>query len=288
MTYAQFFTLSAFLTLMTMSGSKTTPAAATHNPKAVSEAATDNCYPLAGNIPFQTGEELTYKVYYNLNFVWVPAGEVTFKMTDEGSRYHLSGYGQTYSSYEWFYKVRDYYDSYIDKSTLLPQTSIRHINENRYQLYDKVDFNQKTKIANYERGSTYKSVDKRGAVNLSDCMHDVLSIVYYCRTLDYSNAYNGQKFPAKLMLDEEEYSLQYTYLGRENKSIKDLGKFKTMRFTPQLVAGQVFNDNAKMKVWATDDDNRLPLMIESPVSVGSVKVVLKSWKNLKNPFSSKL
>ncbi len=60
-----------------------------------------------------------------------------------------------------------------------------------------------------------------------------------------------------------------------------------MKFVPQVVAGNVFNENSQMKIWATNDGNRLPLMIESPVSVGTVKVVLKSYKGLKYDVSSK-
>ena len=240
----------------------------------------------AVNVPFQSGEELVYKVYYNLNFVWISAGEATFKVTDEGSRYHFSATGVTYDSYEWFYKVRDYYDTYADKQTLLPQTSIRHIKENRYSIYDKVDFDQKNRKATYSRGQVQERATLHGTLPLSDCMHDILSIIYYCRSLDYSAVQNGQDFPAKIMLDEETFSLKYRFMEREEKSIRGLGKFSTLRFSPQLVAGNVFKENAQMKIWASDDANKVPLMIESPVAVGSVKIVLKSYKGLRYDLSS--
>jgi hypothetical protein len=239
------------------------------------------------NPPFQSGEELVYKVYYNLNFVWIPAGEATFKVTDEGSRYHFSATGVTYDSYEWFYKVRDYYDTYADKQTLLPQTSIRHIKENRYSIYDKVDFDQKNRKATYLRGQVEERATLNGTIPLTDCMHDILSIIYYCRSLDYSSVRNGQDFPAKIMLDEETYPLKYRFMAREEKSIRGLGKFNALRFSPQLVAGNVFKENAQMKIWASDDANKVPLMIESPVAVGSVKIVLKSWKGLRYDLSSR-
>lgn len=239
------------------------------------------------NNAFQSGEELTYKIFYNLNFVWIPAGEVTFHVDDEGSRYHLSAEGKTYSSYEWFYKAYNKLDSYIDKSTFLPQTSIRWVAENRYKLYDKVQFDQKNRLANFERGDTKDVIKLRGSVNLNDCMHDMLSAIYYSRTIDYTHAKSGQDFPMKVMLDETTYSLKYRYMGNEMKNIHNLGKYSTIKIVPQLVAGNVFNDNSQMKIWATNDANRLPLMIESPVSVGSVKVVLKSYRGLKYPLSSK-
>lgn len=47
--------------------------------------------------------------------------------------------------------------------------------------------------------------------------------------------------------------------------------------------GQVFNENTELKVYVGDDENKLPLMIESPLSVGSVKAVLISEK-FETPF----
>jgi hypothetical protein len=258
----------------------------TIGPNQGSDAPFEACQTLNNNT-FQNGEELVYKIFYNLNFVWIPAGEVTFRVEDEGTRYHLSAEGKTYSSYEWFYKAYNKLDSYVDKTTFLPQTSIRWVKENRYHLYDKVQFDQKNRAASYERGDTKDAISKRGSVKLTDCMHDILSAVYYSRTLDYDNAKSGQDYPMKVLLDEETYPLRYRYMGKEDKSIHGLGKYSTMKFVPQLVAGNVFNENSQMKVWATNDANRLPLMIESPVSVGTVKVVLKSYKGLKYDVSSK-
>ena len=60
---------------------------------------------------FQAGEKIVYKLFYNWNFVWLSAGEVTFEVKDEGEEYHIEVTGVTYSSYEWFYRVRDKYHS---------------------------------------------------------------------------------------------------------------------------------------------------------------------------------
>ena len=60
-------------------------------------------------------EVLTYKIYYNWNFVWLSAGEVTFKIKDEGKQYHFSASGDTYDSYQWFFEVHDRYDAWVDK-----------------------------------------------------------------------------------------------------------------------------------------------------------------------------
>jgi hypothetical protein len=242
----------------------------------------------ASNICFQDGEELTYKLYYNLNFVWVPAGEATFRVAESGNQFKFSAIGKSYGSYDWFFKVRDYYYTDADKATLLPTRSVRDVTEGGYRLYDAVSFNHKKQTAQFERGDAKDKIATKGTLNLSGAIHDVVSVLYYTRSLDYAKMGTGSSFPVKVMLDEHTYPLNVKFLGKETKVIKDLGKFKTLKVSPQLVAGAVFNEGTQMKIWATDDDNKIPLLIESPVSVGAVKVILKSYSGLKNPMTSKI
>ncbi len=249
---------------------------------------TDKVQPVKnGAANFQSGEEIVYKIYYNWNFVWLPAGEVIFNVTDDGANFHFNARGRSYSTYNWFFKVDDDYDTYADRNTLLPSVAIRDIHEGGYHLYDKVTFDQNQQISSYARGPNKDKIEHTGTVPLGDYMRDILSIIYYTRTMNFESLNIGQSIPVKLLLDEEIYPLSVKYKGKEEKNIKGLGKFSTLQFTPDLIAGHVFKPGTEMKVWASDDLNKIPLMIESPVSLGSVKVVLKSWKGLKYDLSSK-
>lgn len=238
------------------------------------------------NSTFQGGEEITYKLYYNWNFVWLSAGEVTFRVRDLGNQYHLSAVGRTYKSYEWFYKVRDYYDTYIDKNTLLPSISIRNIQEGGYQLYDKVTFDRNRQVAVGLRGKTREQA-KVTEYDIDHCIHDMLSIIYYSRNINFDALNNGATFPVKIFLDKETYPLKVKYLGKEDrKKVKGQGRFQTHVFSPQVIAGEIFKEDDQMKVWVSADQNKIPMEIESPVSVGSVKAVLKSYKGLKYEFDA--
>jgi hypothetical protein len=102
----------------------------------ISAQGIDSCQ--AANFTFQNGEKLTYKIFYNWNFVWLSAGEVTFKVFDEDKQWHYQAYGKTYPSYEWFFKVQDQYDSWVNKGTLLPNYSERSVNEGNYHIFEKI------------------------------------------------------------------------------------------------------------------------------------------------------
>jgi Protein of unknown function (DUF3108) len=238
---------------------------------------------------FQHGEELTYKIYYNWNFVWLAAGEVTFKVWDEGTQYHYQAFGKTYSSYEWFFAVDDQYESWADKSTMLPNYSERSVSEGTYHIFEKISFNQGGKKMSVWRADKRGAAEKKTEHATQNKVFDVLSSMYYLRTIDFSSKSAGANVPFSIFMDQAEYPLKMSYKGRDpKKRAHNMGRYKTLKFTPDVIAGNVFTEDTKMTVWVSDDQNRIPIQIESPVSVGSVKVVLKSYKNLKYPFEAKV
>ena len=113
--------------------------------------------------------------------------------------------------------------------------------------------------------------------------------ICFLRNTDVDQYKVGDYIPTKVFFDKETFPINVTYDGIENgKKIKDLGKFNTLRVIPDLVAGEVFKKGDKMKIWVSNDENKLPLLIESPVSVGSIKAVLKSYEGLRYPLTAKL
>ena len=238
------------------------------------------------NTAFATGERIVYKLYYNLNFIWIPAGEATFTAKDLGREYKLTATGETYASYEWFFKVRDRYESYINKETLLPRKAVREIHEGNYDLYEYIEFDQATRTGITYRGHSHEEAMAQGkAFAAETCLHDVLSSIYYMRNSQLDEVRPNSTIPLSVIMSHEIYPLDVRMLGKEeDKKIKGLGRFDVFELVPQLVAGDVFNEDSEMRVWASTDGNHVPLTIESPVSVGSVKAVLKSHERLRHPL----
>ena len=241
------------------------------------------------NVPFKHGEELTYKIYYNWNFVWMAAGEVTFKVWDEGTQFHYQAFGKTYSSYEWFYVVNDKYESWVDKSTLLPNYSERSVSEGKYNIFEKISFNQSAKKMTVWRAPKRGETETNTEHDVKVKVHDVLSTMFWLRTIDFTakGADSSEEF--SVFMDQEEFPLKMRYKGKNaSKNVHNMGKYKVLKFQPDVIVGNVFTEGSKMTVWVSDDLNRIPVLIESPISVGSVKVVLKSYKGLKYDFTAKV
>ena len=237
------------------------------------------------NTVFQPGEEIIYKVYYNWKILWVPAGEVRFRVSDTGDQYHIVVQGRTYESYDPFYRVRDQFETYMDKETLLPDTFIRHVQEGKYRRYNKFTFDQENHNVTAIKGVT---ADTSEVVQhqFNTCMHDVVSILYNLRNYNLDSMPEGSTFPVRVFL-EETYSLNVIVLDKDvNTRVRGMGKVKTDVLRTQLIAGEVFNEDDQMTAYVSRGKNRIPFMIESPLTVGKMKAVLVYHDGLKYPLDT--
>jgi hypothetical protein len=231
------------------------------------------------NTSFQGGENISFTVFYSVVGLYVNAGTATFNTTLERLNnkpvYHIVGDGKSNSSYDWIFKVRDRYESYIDTTNLQPMKFIRNVDEGGYKKYENVTFNQQTNTA----------ITTEGVYKVPNCIQDVLSSIYYARNIDFTRYKENDKIPFDMFLDNEVYHLYLRYLGKETVKTK-YGKFRAIKFKPLLVKGTIFEGGEKMTVWVSDDPNHIPLRIESPISVGSVKVDMMQYRGLRYPLSS--
>ncbi|MCA0382376.1 MAG: DUF3108 domain-containing protein [Bacteroidetes bacterium] len=231
------------------------------------------------NKAFKHGEKVIFHVYYTVAGLWVHAGNVSFtatlSMLNNKPAYHVVADGSTLSSYDWIYRVRDRYETYIDTATLLPQKFIRNVDEGGYKIYENVTFYHDKKTA----------VTNQGVFTIPSCAQDVLSEVYLARNMDFNKLKPGEMLPFDLFLDNKVYNMYVRYLGKETIKTR-YGKFRCIKFKPLLLKGSIFEGGEKMTVWVTDDGNRLPVRIESPITVGSIKVDMMSYYNLRYPLTS--
>ena len=58
-----------------------------------------------------------------------------------------------------------------------------------------------------------------------------------------------------------------------------------MVFKPTMQEGRVFEDGEKMKVWISDDNNRLLIKVETEVWAGTIKAELIDVKNTRYPYN---
>ena len=230
------------------------------------------------NSTTQHGEEISYTIFYSLAGAHVNAGSTTFKNNLEKFNgravYHVVGIGGSNAKYDWIYRVRDRYESYIDTQTMQPLKFFRDVNEGSTKKVETVTFNHASSTATSETGTH----------RIPACVQDVLSTIYYARNIDFDNYKKGDKIPFQMFLENQVYDLYIRYLGTEDIKTK-YGKFNTIKFKVLLIPGTIFKGGEEMVVWVSNDKNHVPVRIESQILIGSIKVDMTGYKNLRYPLS---
>jgi len=236
---------------------------------------------------FLPGEEARYRVSYNWLVLWTDVGEVWFSAKESRVMdipcLHLLAVGATYKSWDWFFKVRDRYESWVYPESLKPIAFNRDVYEGGYTIKHHYVFNHPRGIAYTQTQSNDRPVLK-DTVSIPDCTFDLVSILYYVRNIDFSACRINDTIPVILLLDNEIYNIYFRYLGTEKKKIRKLGVIDCMKFSAMLIQGSVFKGGEKMFIWVTNDKNHLPVYIESPIIVGSVRATLIDIKGNRYPL----
>lgn len=233
------------------------------------------------NIPnsaFKAGEVLNYRIHYGIIDAGIARLEVKPDLKTIGTRkaYHVVGIGETRGAFDWFFKVRDRYESYIDKDAMIPWIFIRRIDEGGYVKNQDVSFNH------YNNTATSSKL----TIPVPENVQDLISAFYYARNLDFEHAKVGDVFPMTAYLDDEVFPMNIRYVGKEKIKTR-FGTFNCIKFRPMLLQGRVFKEEEDMTVWVTDDKNRIVVRAEAKILVGSIKMDLDGFSGLANPLTAK-
>ena len=119
---------------------------------------------------------------------------------------------------------------------------------------------------------------------------DAISLFFNMRTASAEDFQQGEIGTLEMLLEDTVRRINYRYLGREVKKIRNMGKFRALKFECQLGSseGYSFTDGSVFTMWISDDENKIPLAIESPVRIGSVNAYIYRLKGLKYPLKSRL
>ena len=239
------------------------------------------------DLPYVDGESLTYVVRYKWGAINTEVGEAVTNLSYADGMFHSVITGKTYKFYDIVFKVREHFESKFYEDPIRPHFFYRNTLEGKYRIKNTFHFDKDTNLIR----ATIQKYDRTPVDSLlvgTGDTYDIPSLFYKVRTLDFDNIEVGEKQPISFAIDDDVYNFYYILLGREEKKIKGLGTFKTLKFAVRLVAGSVFTGKDDMYVWVTDDQNKVPLLFESPILVGKVQGTLVDFKNLKGPLDSKI
>lgn len=254
-----------------------------------------NTAPIKGNDPtgrveqlrnlkqaaFKPGEVLEYRIRYGL----IEAGKARLEVkgtVDKAGRpaYHVVGTGRSVGMTDWFFKTRDRYESFIDTEALVPWEFIRDVNEGGHIIKRHLVFNQ------YKQTVRDLKAPHKGVFNYEAYAQDMISAFYFARSWDASKLKRGDEISFTMFLDHEQFPFKLWVLGRREIET-DWGTIRCLALKPKLQEGRVFKEEEGMTIYVSDDANKVPVLIESSLFIGSIRVELTDFEGLRHKLSFK-
>jgi len=231
---------------------------------------------------FKSGEWLRYKMSYS-GFLRAGSAVLELKEVDfKGKKvFYTKGTGWTSGMISWFFEVDDVYESYFDKDSIQPYLFKRKIDEGGYKKHTNTSFD-------YSKNKAYVQdfIKQKDSSIAFLNVQDMLSSFYFLRTKDVSKMKKGEEIILDMFLDSQTYNFKLKFMGREILKTK-FGKIKTLVFKPLVQSGRVFKAEESVKIWITDDLNKIPVKLKADLAVGSLRAELERYKGLANPFLKK-
>ena len=244
-------------------------------------------YQLSKERPFQAGEEVELRATVG----FIRAAEATLQVSDviynlnSKPTYKIDVFARTAGIFDMFSSVRDNWGTYFDTAQLVPHQFYRYIAEGRFRKNEILYFDQKNKsvtVAKLDK-ETRKLKERKDHVLTSE-MQDMVSGYYYLRAIDFDKIKVGEIIVINTFFDDKERPFSIKFMGRETIKTK-LGNINSLILVPIMKKDGLFEEDNTLKVWLSDDLNKIPLKFQAKIFVGYLEVDVKNVKNLRHPLA---
>ncbi len=216
------------------------------------------------NTAFYVGERLVFDV------AWGPfvAGTAVMEIPDtlwfrERPCYRIVMTAELKPFLNVFHKVRDRVESVMDMGGLFPWRFEKNILEGKHRSRQVVLFHPESQTV---------TVDGKNTFQVPSYVQEMLSSFYFVRTLGLEV---GRHFDLDNYGDGKVYPLKVLVLRKERIRVP-VGRFDCIVIEPVMRVEGIFEESGKLTIWLSDDDRRIPVLMKSRMSVGSIDIRLRS------------
>lgn len=236
---------------------------------------------------FAAGERLEFFVSYKVGFITLDVATVLFTTSDTTyngkDAYHIRAIAETRPKYEWVFKLKDIYNTYLDMESLRPLYFYNDLSEDSYRFKSNYLYNWDSMKVTTTSRNLSKPDDVINVFDLTEVSYDAVALFYNIRSIDITDKKVGEKYPLEVVFYNKIRKVRYTYMGSTTKKVRGIGSINCLEFKCELASstGESFNDGDEFTLWVTDDNNRIPVYVYSPIRVGSVRARLVNYEGLK-------
>lgn len=238
------------------------------------------------NSYFQGGEDLSYDLYFKYGIINKKAGNSSLRVVNDSyngqDAYKMTLIAKSSGLVKAFFSISDTITSYMSKQ-LVPLAYMKDAHEDGDYTTERATYTYgpdgvKVRNINIRNGNLrYDTVHAA-----KNCMYDMLSIVYYVRALDYSTLKKGDKVSVSFFSGRRKMNMDIEHHGIENVSANNGQKYNCIKLSLVMNADAFADKDEAMKVFLTNDSNRIPVRIDSKLKLGSTRVILNGYKGQKN------
>jgi len=230
------------------------------------------------NEAFGVGERLVFDVSYGI----ITAGEAVMSIPSVDTVsgrfcYHVEFAVNSLPTFSWIYRVEDRYSTFIDTEAIVPWKFEQHIREGSY----KRDF-----IASFDQ-IHHVALTTEGEHPIPPYVHDIMSAFYYTRTLDFSASQPGDVITLHNFFKDTTFELGVKFLGRQELEVK-AGTFRSIVIEPLVKEGGLFKSEGRIVIWLTDDEQKIPIRVNTKVLIGSIDTELREYSGLAGPVRGRV
>ncbi|HZJ80845.1 MAG TPA: DUF3108 domain-containing protein [Dysgonamonadaceae bacterium] len=241
------------------------------------------------NNAFEAGEKLTYDLYYKYGILNMKGGEATLNTDvatyDGKDAYKMTLHASTRGLIGNIFTVDDTLTSYMDRN-LVPQLFIKGATEGG-------DYTRERHIYTYKDGNTsirtirYRNGEFKFDENITSnrCTYDMISVLAFARTLDYSKMQRGDNTQVQFITGKRLVNMYIRYIGTSKLKVNNGNTYEAVELSLMILDKAFVDQEEAMRVWITNDENKLPLQIYTKLKIGEMRSVLKSKSGNKHPMN---
>ncbi len=243
---------------------------------------------------FQAGEELTYDLYFKWGLVNTKAGTSTLKTTSQkykgADAYKMTLTAKSAGMVNKMFSINDTLTAHTSKE-LVPLAFYKNAEEGKNHTIENMSYTYNGSGVSIHTKRVRDGEQKFDeTITAKSCTYDMVSVVFYARTLDYSKMKKGDETRVDFISGKKKGYMLIEYQGVENVKANDDKTYSCVKLVLSVLNGNpdAFEDKEEaMKVYLTNDNNRMPVRLDSKLNVGSTRAMLKSYKGNKYAVSTK-
>jgi hypothetical protein len=234
-------------------------------------AVKDSISPVSPLLVDWIGERIDFHVAFGI----VPAGKARLEVLDtlrvNGQlALHAVSTARSAKSFDLVFKVRDSIETWFDADSVYALRFRKRLREGPYRDEKIVEFDLADSLVRWQDDGR----DKPPLV-VEPRVQDVLSAGYKARLLPMSV---GDTFSIRTHDVNKTYDLMVIVHARETVETP-AGVFDCFKVEPVLRSGGIFKKEkgARVFVWVTADNRRIPVQMQSKVSFGTITASMESY-----------